>query len=224
MKSLDQIFNDHGTDKGSINGDKHNYSPVYNTLFSPLRLANIKILEVGIYKGASLESWHEYFPNAIIHAAERDPHSSLDRFKNWDRIKIHLGSAEQPTLIPENNFNIIIDDSDHQLETQVRLMQALWPKLAVGGFYIIEDLFVGELPWGGMGCWPKNRAYLQYSGHASGNDGDYLPKHPQDINFLSRRDLPPDINKILDENNHFFTITSIGKYGGLHMMLVITKA
>ncbi len=223
MKTLDEIFNYFGTDKGSVHGDRHNYSPVYSALFTPLRHSEIKLLEIGILEGASLDSWHEFFTKATIHGAEVKPAPSLDRFEDMPRVKIHKGCATDPALIPENDFQIIIDDACHSLAAQVCLLSALWSKLKPGGYYILEDLFVGNLPWGVTASGPKNRAYLQYKGYAPSEDTEYMPKHPQDLNFLNRRGLPRAINKILEENSHFFTISSIGRAGGLHMMLVITK-
>lgn len=224
MKSLDQIFNEMITDKGSHWGDKHNYAAVYSALFAPLRTANIKLLEIGIYDGASLKSWHEYFTNAIIHSAEIDPRHDSKFFENMPRIKIYHGDATDPALIAETGFTVIIDDANHALETQVRLIEALWDKLESGGFYIIEDLFVGELPWGGMASDLREDTGFEYQGHASGGETTYLPKHPQDLSFLNRKYLPEHICKILDNNEHFFTISAIGKAGGLHMMLVINKS
>ena len=37
------------------------YYPIYERVFSKLRLEPIKLLEIGVYKGASLRVWHNYF-------------------------------------------------------------------------------------------------------------------------------------------------------------------
>lgn len=84
-------------------------------------------------------------------------------------------------------------------------------------------MFVGDLPWGGQASGPRHRGFIRYDGAASGGETTFLPKHPQDINYLSRKNLPDDIQMILDNNSHFFTITAVGAAGGLHMMLVIVK-
>lgn len=223
MKTLNQIFNAYETDKSSKFGDRHNYAPVYDALFSQLRHSDIKLLEVGVHEGASLDSWHEYFSKATIHGAEILESDFDGRFKDKPRVKHHYGDATDPLLIAENDFQIIIDDADHSLDTCIRLLRSLWPKLNSGGFYIIEDLFVGDLPWGGTASTPKSSSNLIYNGYSSAKHGDFLPMYPQDLNFLNRNGLPTDICKILDENSYFFTITSVGKDGGLHMILVITK-
>ena len=222
-KTLDEIFNQYQTDKGSACKDCHNYAPVYSALFEPLRFLDIKLLEVGVRYGNSLLSWHEYFPNASIYAAETYAAHNDELFRDKPRIKIYLGDATQEGLVSESGFNIIIDDADHALSTQISLLETLWDKLLPGGFYVIEDLFVGEMPWGGFASEEYYQNEIDYNGHHSASDAAYIPKRPHDQPFLNRRRLPESIIRILDENMHFFTITSVGKGGSLHMMLVIRR-
>ena len=37
------------------------YFPIYEELLAARRSAPIKVLELGVYRGASLELWHKYF-------------------------------------------------------------------------------------------------------------------------------------------------------------------
>ena len=48
--------------------------------------------------------------------------------------------------VPEQ-LDLIIDDAAHVLSHQITSLEALWPKLAPGGVFIVEDLTVGALPW-----------------------------------------------------------------------------
>jgi hypothetical protein len=41
--------------------------------------------------------------------------------------------------IPEG-FDIIVDDGAHTLESQIEAFTLAWPKLAVNGTYVIEDI------------------------------------------------------------------------------------
>lgn len=224
MKPLAEIFNSRSTDKGTVHGDRHNYAPVYGTLFAPLRNKEINLLEIGIFKGASILSWHDYFAKASIVGVDILPSEEWEAISRLERIKLYNGDATDPELIAEQHFDIIIDDAEHTLDNQVSLLSALWPKLTAGGFYIIEDLFVGELPWGGHACGPRHRGFIRYDGAATGGETIFLPRHPQDLNYLNRKNLPANIQSILDNNSHFFTITAVGGGGGLHMMLVIVKS
>lgn len=223
-KTLNEIFNLYQTDKGTQYGDRHNYAPVYSSLFEPMRFLNIKLLEIGIRYGNSLLSWHEYFPKATIYAAEIYAAHDERMFVNKPRINIKIGDATDEQLIDVSDLNIIIDDADHALETQIGVLTANWEKLLPGGFYIIEDLFVGEMPWGGAASYWQHDTNIDYKGHSTAKDANYLPKLPQDQPFLNQVDLPDYVCDILNTNPHFFSITSVGDSGGLHMMLVIKKA
>ena len=133
-------------------------------------------------------------------------------------------------------FRLIIDDADHGLETQQKLLRKYWHKLENGGFYIIEDLFIGKLPWGVEASQKRCSGFLKYFGHYTAPSvklsqpsflpASYcrpLPKFVQDIAFLNQYQLDEDIIDILEQNNHFITVTAISKNGGLHLSLVIFK-
>jgi hypothetical protein len=57
--SLDEVGLKHGTDKSS---DGHNHLTFYGNFFLPLRESGIRILEIGVLRGASVRTWEEYFP------------------------------------------------------------------------------------------------------------------------------------------------------------------
>lgn len=45
-------------------------------------------------------------------------------------------------------FDIIIDDGSHVGRMQLEAFESLWPHLAPGGVYIVEDLMFGYLDMG----------------------------------------------------------------------------
>ena len=49
---------------------EHEYTSLYEKHFKPIRKLTNKLLEIGIYKGASLKMWAEYFPNAHIYGLD----------------------------------------------------------------------------------------------------------------------------------------------------------
>ena len=51
---------------------KH-YFPIYEKHFEPIRNKPIKILEIGILNGGSLEMWRYYFPEATIVGIDINP-------------------------------------------------------------------------------------------------------------------------------------------------------
>jgi hypothetical protein len=137
--SLDAIGLKHGTDKASHH---HDYLSFYDTLFAPRRSQPLTILEVGVFNGASLRTWREYFPNARIIGADIAPHA---RRLRGDGIEIeYMDQSNLEDLIrvaaKHQPFDIIIEDGSHLWEHQKTSLKTLFPFLRAGGLYIVEDL------------------------------------------------------------------------------------
>ena len=72
----------------------------------------------------------------------------------WKDPRVHLtletdaSNREQlqRVRVPEE-LDIIIDDGSHKFGDQEATLHTLWPRLRPGGFYIVEDMLVGALPW-----------------------------------------------------------------------------
>ena len=65
MQSLTEIGKKYGTDKVA-----HNYTDTYDIAFRELREKPLNILEIGVWKGQSLRTFKEYFPNSKIYAID----------------------------------------------------------------------------------------------------------------------------------------------------------
>ncbi len=138
-ETLDAIGLKYGTDKASSH---HNYLGFYETFMAPLRNAPIALLEIGVYQGASLKTWAEYFPRAKITGVDIQPSSKL---YETDRIKVELAdqsNLEHLAQLTARNgpFDIIVEDGSHMWEHQITTLRALFPFLRNGGYYIVEDL------------------------------------------------------------------------------------
>lgn len=225
MLTLTQLMNSCGSDKGSRVGDRHNYSAAYGVMFEQFRDRRINLLEFGVALGSSVRAWLEYFPEGEIFGVDYSfEHLGDGVPKDHKRLHLLQGDVTDAALVPDLAFDIMIDDSNHTIRTQVETLLAHWSKLAPGGLYVIEDLFVGRLPWGGEAS-TKSRSFLwPYSGYSTSPTSRMFPRHPQDLYFLNRSQMPDTVSAILNENEHFFTISSISKDGGLHMMLVIRRS
>lgn len=132
--TLDQFALKHGTDKSSQN---HGYTRWYENLFSPIRFQHLNFVEIGIWEGASLRMWREYFPHATITGVD-----NADRNIQVKDVSIVISSQDHPSL-PEllpRPIDILIDDASHINALTIKTFQNLWPEVSPGGFYIIEDL------------------------------------------------------------------------------------
>ena len=142
---LDSLALKHGTDKASTG---NRYTEAYEFMFAGLRDKLVRLLEIGVYRGASLETWAEYFPQGQVTGVDID-------LSCWqlatDRIRVCIGSQADEKFLQEvgvfhGPFDVIIDDGSHRSEDQLASLYALWPHLKDGGFYVIEDLACNFLP------------------------------------------------------------------------------
>ena len=119
---------------------KH-YFPVYEKHFGLIRNKPIKILEIGVLNGGSLEMWRYYFPEATIVGIDIDPNCKQHE---QEGINIRIGDQTDEkflqSLIDEfGNFDLIIDDGSHHVNHVNKTFQFLFSKLANDGIYFIED-------------------------------------------------------------------------------------
>ena len=119
--------------------EKPDYGYAYDEMLGKFRNKPIRILEIGVSQGASLEVWREYFPKSEIVGVDIDPNCKKYADK---RAKVLIGDqADQEFLKTiEGDFDVIIDDGGHHCFQHVFSFGELWSRVKVGGYYIIEDL------------------------------------------------------------------------------------
>ena len=142
-EELNALMQKHGTDKGTPG---NSYQEYYASLFNNSRIAIKGLLEIGVYKGASLLLWREWFPMAKIIGLDIYP-AYLKDF--GDRITTEYcdqSSEESLKSIAEKytNLDIIIDDGSHVFAHQIVSFNTLFPCLRPGGWYVIEDTFLTD--------------------------------------------------------------------------------
>src|SRR5580658_9824704 len=137
--TLDEIGRKYGTDKASLH---HDYLNFYERFLAPARYEPLTVLEIGVFQGASLYTWRDYFPNARIIGVDILP--ACLQFKS-DRVIIEL--ADQSNLehlaqlaLEYGPFDVIIEDGSHMWEHQIHTLRALFPFVKNGGLYFVEDL------------------------------------------------------------------------------------
>ena len=139
-----------GTDKFGY----HDYTPNYHSLFARFRDQELRVLEIGVggygdedRGGESLATWRDYFPKARI--------IGLDIQKKvldfGPRVRIVQGSQVDADFLAqivaeEGPFDLIIDDGSHQNEHVIESFKILFPTLAPGGTYVVEDTQTAFVP------------------------------------------------------------------------------
>ena len=209
------LANKYGSDKGTVYGDKHNFTEIYEKYFKPFKNKTINILEIGVNDGSSLNMWYEYFPNAKIYGLDIDDKSiySNDRVECGIIDQSKKEHLEEYVKNTDLSFDIIIDDGSHHMSDQQLTFGFLFPLLKSDGIYIIEDLHTSL-------CNPNDTLY----GRTFENNIDktnttlyYLQNKPYNSSFLTQEQNEYIQNnlqsvKIYDEeNDHVWerSITSV---------------
>ena len=142
----------HSTDKSPHNKiqhfHKHPYTPIYSLLLGPYRNRSILFCEIGVAGGYSVEMWRRYFNiESIIVAMDNSQellNSVINRgLQNVFPLKIDVTNEEgMNSRFREINFqfDIILDDSDHEFESHIKIVRTLTKFLKPGGMLIIEDV------------------------------------------------------------------------------------
>lgn len=173
-KSLTELANFYGTDKGTIGPSTtwtaHNYTDVYEAYLERYKSRPINLLEIGLgvtgerwdarivhgrnTGGASLRMWYDYFPNAQIYGIDVNRCTYLDN----DRCKTYVvnqGSIDEletfVKALGNMEFDVIIDDGSHRPDHQQISFAYLFKTLKSGGIYFIEDLSANGMGDGASG-------------------------------------------------------------------------
>lgn len=143
--TLNELAVKYGTDKGP---EDHMYTDRYSLYLEQYRDIEFNLLEIGVYDGASIKMWKEYFPKAHIVALDIDP-----RCKQYeeDRIDIHIGDQTDVKFLQDvfnkyGHFEVILDDGGHSWKQQIISFETLFPLLTPGGLYFIEDMHTSYRP------------------------------------------------------------------------------
>jgi hypothetical protein len=171
---LVELGEKHGTDKGDSNHTFRgvSYLDVYAEVFGRMSPQPRRLLEIGVLEGASLRMWREYFPMTDIWGLDINPAA---RQHEGHQIRIVTGSQADPAALRQvahgEELDIVIDDGSHVVDHMVASLQMLWPRLAPGGYYVIEDtgcthrdIFDGALGWPGMRFNPPDTNYANDRG------------------------------------------------------------
>jgi len=150
---LCEIGKKYDTDKSSQRNNVtdfrhcHPYTLFYDSLFKHKKHENLKIAELGILDGGSLLMWKEYFPASKIYGFDFN-HEFIHQCKQkcGDVSLSHIDVTNPRSIanaFSEVNelYDIILDDTTHRFEDQIRVIENAYLFLKPGGMLIIEDIF-----------------------------------------------------------------------------------
>lgn len=149
--SLVELWNKYGRKKYITDkGDGHSYLPVYDQLLKHFKNIKCNILEIGHSAGGALRLFDDYFthPETKIIGIDESDNDWLTMYGgkpySTNRVKTYIQDVHK---LDENWFNeigfypdIIVEDSNHQLSTQLFVVKTLLPIISNGGILAIEDV------------------------------------------------------------------------------------
>ena len=146
-----------GADKSPYNqvNHRHPYTGFYSSLFAQYRSRPCKFAEIGIAGGRSAHLWNGYFKHqdARIWMFDRDEEfirlakEELASFPGghrftFDKMDVSVDGAVSKVFADTKEwFDVIIDDSSHEFDHQIRICKEALPHIRQGGLLIIEDVF-----------------------------------------------------------------------------------
>jgi GT2 family glycosyltransferase len=139
---LKRLFEEH---KGKVSDKWLLYIREWDRLLASYQDKPIRLLEIGIQNGGSLEIWEKYFSNAEkIIGCDIEPKCGQLRYES-SKIAVVVGDANADScqgdiLKLSPTFDVIIDDGSHKSSDIIRSFARYFPYLNDGGIYIVEDL------------------------------------------------------------------------------------
>jgi len=136
---LEALYYRHG---GRIAYKWHHYLELYDRHLGRFRGRPLRILELGIFGGGSLQIWKSYFgEQAVVHGLDIDP--ACAQFSE-ERIAAHIGNQSDVVFLKKvvdemGGVDIVIDDASHRGSDQIASFEVLYPLLDTDGVYICED-------------------------------------------------------------------------------------
>ena len=129
---------------------RHPYTGVYSMLFGPLRFREIQFAEIGVANGGSAVLWYNYFAQSksrlCFFDCDQNYLNNLDRIPEPKPFKTIMdvntdGDVARALSLPGGQYDVILDDSSHNFNHQIRIIKEGVPFVTPGGYLIIEDVF-----------------------------------------------------------------------------------
>jgi cephalosporin hydroxylase len=129
-----------------FNTDKiyNGYFPTYLGMASEVGIGGI-ICEIGVQRGGSLEMWQHLFPAGYVVGVDNDGKAI------WPEGTVKIVAEQDSDALPEllkrasptGKYNLIVEDASHDGTASKKTFELLWPLIRDGGWYVIEDWYVG---------------------------------------------------------------------------------
>ena len=130
------------------------YLPVYESALAAFRDRPIRMLEIGVDRGGSMQMWRRYLHHESV-IVGIDINRKASQFDNPSQhLHVRIGAQQDTAFLHSvldefGPFDVILDDGSHMTSHMVDTFRYLFPNgLASGGVYIVEDIGTNyQKPW-----------------------------------------------------------------------------
>ena len=143
--------------KGGLVLDKWpHYFEVYDRYLAGFRGTDVRVLEIGVYRGGGMDLLREYLGDrARLVGVDIDPVAAqVASIKYTVELGDQTDALFLRKVVEEHGpFDCVIDDGGHTMEQQVASAEVLIPLMPPGSVYIVEDTHTSYWPehGGGLG-------------------------------------------------------------------------
>lgn len=161
MNTITEI---HLNKTGKLSDKWDSYLSTYDQLFAHLKNTPVKLFEIGVQNGGSLETWDQYFVSAqLLLGCDINPACGQLQYSD-PRVRVVIGNVNeyQTKKVIDNlasRFDIIIDDGSHRAEDIIASFLLYFDSLEPGGIYVIEDTHTAYFKEAGGGVNKVDNVY-----------------------------------------------------------------
>jgi hypothetical protein len=160
------------------------YFPIYSKHFARFRGKPVRILEIGIYRGGSLDMWEWYFGSQVTLVGVDIDEAA--RAASDPRHVVEIGDQTDPEFLrrvaeKHGPFDIVIDDGGHEMTQQIVTAETLFPLLVEGGVFLVED------------C---HTSYWESHNGGRGREGTFIEWTKQRVDDVNGYHQPGDVDRL----------------------------
>lgn len=164
--SVRDYFDEHANPGSRYITKYTNFFDIYDHYLAPLRDRPIRMIEIGVQHGGSLQMWKSYLhPESVVIGI--DIYAACKMYEE-EGIQIFIGDQSDKNFLAEvvaevGHVDFVLDDGSHISRHQIASFEYLFPHgLKDGGVYMVEDCFTSYWRRFGGGL-RKRGTFIEYS-------------------------------------------------------------
>jgi len=133
--------------------------------------SGISVLEIGVAGGGGMGMFRDVFDTEKVYGVDINPEAGRKEDKDTIVVTCSQDDPGLPLVLSSNGwapFNLVVDDASHLAGPTSVTLANLWPLVAPGGCYVIEDWNYFEGPGMASNLWQK--VYGRFLSHPNVGD------------------------------------------------------